>query len=90
MVQPTEKITALYCRLNQEDELAGESGSIQYQKQILREYAEKNGFKKLKAVMAALWESYGIVRFQPKESSAGLLYLPNKSVMIGGLDIVFF
>lgn len=37
-------ITALYCRLSQEDELAGESGSIQHQKQILREYAEKNGF----------------------------------------------
>lgn len=39
-----DMITALYCRLSQEDELAGESGSIQHQKQILREYAEKNGF----------------------------------------------
>ena len=44
MTQQNEKITALYCRLSQEDELAGESGSIQHQKQILREYAEKNGF----------------------------------------------
>lgn len=44
MLQQNEKITALYCRLSQEDELAGESGSIQHQKQILREYAEKNGF----------------------------------------------
>ena len=37
-------ITALYCRLSQEDELAGESGSIQHQRQILLEYAEKNNF----------------------------------------------
>lgn len=37
-------ITALYCRLSQEDELAGESGSIQHQRQILSEYAEKNHF----------------------------------------------
>lgn len=44
MLQQNEKITALYCRLSQEDELAGESGSIQHQKQILTEYAEKNGF----------------------------------------------
>ena len=44
MLQSNEKITALYCRLSQEDELAGESGSIQHQKQILTEYAEKNGF----------------------------------------------
>lgn len=44
MLQSNEKITALYCRLSQEDELAGESGSIQHQKQILSEYAQKNGF----------------------------------------------
>ncbi len=39
MLQQSEKITALYCRLSQEDELAGESGSIQHQRQILGEYA---------------------------------------------------
>lgn len=44
MLQQNEKITALYCRLSQEDELAGESGSIQHQRQILSEYAEKNHF----------------------------------------------
>lgn len=44
MVQQNEKITALYCRLSQEDELAGESGSIQHQKQILTEYAQSHGF----------------------------------------------
>lgn len=44
MVQQNEKITALYCRLSQEDELAGDSCSIQHQKQILGEYAKNNGF----------------------------------------------
>lgn len=44
MTQQNEKITALYCRLSQEDELAGESGSIQHQKQILTEYAQSHGF----------------------------------------------
>ena len=43
MIQPG-KITALYCRLSQEDERAGESGSIQNQKLILQEYADKHHF----------------------------------------------
>ena len=37
------KITALYCRLSQEDMQAGESESIQNQKALLRDFAEKNG-----------------------------------------------
>ena len=35
MLRATEKITALYCRLSQEDALAGESNSISNQKNIL-------------------------------------------------------
>ena len=31
-------ITALYCRLSQEDEYAGESGSIQHQELICKEW----------------------------------------------------
>lgn len=38
----TDKITALYCRLSQEDLQAGESGSIQNQKLILQKYAEEH------------------------------------------------
>lgn len=34
-----QKITALYCRLSQEDERAGESLSIENQKDILQRYA---------------------------------------------------
>ena len=40
----TDKITALYCRLSQDDMLDGESNSITNQKAILKKYAEDNGF----------------------------------------------
>ena len=40
----TNKITALYCRLSQEDARLGESLSIENQKAILLEYAKKNYF----------------------------------------------
>lgn len=36
-----EKISALYCRLSRDDELAGESNSIKNQKSILSKYAER-------------------------------------------------
>ncbi|WP_270625224.1 recombinase family protein [Ligilactobacillus ruminis] len=39
-----EKITALYCRLSQDDNLDGESNSISNQKEILMTYAKKNGY----------------------------------------------
>ena len=41
-------ITALYCRLSQEDMRSGESLSIENQRLMLTEYAEKNGFKNIK------------------------------------------
>lgn len=40
----TEKVTALYCRLSQEDMLSGESMSIQNQKSILKKYADEHHF----------------------------------------------
>ena len=40
----TDKITALYCRLSQDDMLDGESNSITNQKAILLKYAQDNGF----------------------------------------------
>ncbi|WP_028509527.1 recombinase family protein [Ruminococcus sp. NK3A76] len=40
----TDKITALYCRLSQDDMLQGESNSITNQKAILKKYADDNGF----------------------------------------------
>ena len=38
------KITALYCRLSQEDERLGESMSIEHQKEILLQYAREHRF----------------------------------------------
>ena len=44
MLQPNQKITALYCRLSRDDNLDGDSNSIQNQKLILQKYADDNGF----------------------------------------------
>ena len=44
MLGATEKITALYCRLSQEDERLGESLSIENQKSILLQYAQEHHF----------------------------------------------
>lgn len=44
MLRATDKITALYCRLSQEDALDGESNSISNQKNILLQYAKDNRF----------------------------------------------
>ena len=43
----SDKITALYCRLSRDDELAGESNSIKNQKLILSKYAEDNKFQNI-------------------------------------------
>ena len=45
--QYKNKITALYCRLSQEDELKGDSNSIQNQRAILEKYAIVNGFENI-------------------------------------------
>ncbi len=44
----SDKITALYCRLSRDDEMAGESNSIKNQKIILSKYAEDNKFQNIK------------------------------------------
>lgn len=44
----SDKITALYCRLSRDDELAGESNSIKNQKSILSKYAKENNFQNIK------------------------------------------
>ena len=42
------KITALYERLSRDDEQKNESISIAHQKQILEDYARKNGFQNIR------------------------------------------
>ncbi len=44
MIGATEKTTALYCRLSQEDERLGESLSIENQKNMLERYAKEHRF----------------------------------------------
>jgi len=46
--QAETKITALYSRLSMEDDLTGDSMSIQNQKAILTEYANKNSFTNIR------------------------------------------
>jgi DNA invertase Pin-like site-specific DNA recombinase len=46
--QDPNKITALYSRLSREDDLAGDSMSIQNQRAILEEHAKKNGFTNIR------------------------------------------
>ena len=43
-----KKITALYERLSRDDELQGESNSIKNQKQLLENYAHKNGYSPIR------------------------------------------
>ena len=45
MNQQPDKITALYCRLSQDDALDGESNSITNQKALLSKYAADHGFR---------------------------------------------
>lgn len=45
MIQQPDKITALYCRLSQDDALDGESNSITNQKSLLSKYAAEQGFR---------------------------------------------
>lgn len=42
------KITALYERLSHDDELQGESNSISNQKQLLEDYARRNGLANIR------------------------------------------
>ena len=48
MNQQPEKITALYCRLSQDDALDGESNSITNQKALLSKYAADHGFRNIR------------------------------------------
>ena len=47
-LRSNQTMTALYCRLSQEDELAGESNSIHNQIEILTKYAKDHGITSYK------------------------------------------
>ena len=58
----SDKITALYCRLSQEDLQAGESGSIQNQKVILQRYADEHHFLNTRFFVDDGFFSFAVVR----------------------------
>ena len=47
MNRQSDKITAIYCRLSRDDELAGDSNSVVNQKAILQRFAEDRGFRNI-------------------------------------------
>ena len=46
--QAESRVTALYERLSKDDDLKGESNSITNQKKYLEEYADRNGFERIR------------------------------------------
>ncbi len=62
MLNQSEKITALYCRLSRDDEQEGESGSIKNQKAILEKYASDNGFKNTRVFIDDGWSGVTFTR----------------------------
>ncbi len=51
----TDKKTALYCRLSNDDDLQGESNSITNQKTMLMDYAKSNGFRNIEFYVDDGW-----------------------------------
>ena len=53
--QSQEKITAIYCRLSRDDDLAGDSNSIIHQKDMLTRYAPVNGiFRMYRSILTTV------------------------------------
>ena len=68
LMSAQQKITILYCRLSDEDELEGESNSIQNQRSILTEYARKNGFRNTRVFIDDGYTGLNFDRPQFKEA----------------------
>jgi len=63
MIKQSEPVTALYCRLSQDDAKDGESNSIVNQKAILTKYAKENGFRNAQFFVDDGWS--GVVFDRP-------------------------
>ena len=62
MNNKTDRITALYCRLSNDDDRDGESGSIKNQKAILEKYAKENGFANCRVFIDDGWSGTNFAR----------------------------
>ena len=78
----TNKITALYCRLSQEDERAGESLSIENQKAILLSYCKDHHFGNPKFFID---DGYSGVNYDRPGFQA--MHLKNAPYHLGGLRV---
>ena len=69
------KITALYCRLSQEDDLRGESNSILNQKAILKKYADDHNFQNtmyfVSRILCISWTMVTAGRISPDRIGSG-------------------
>lgn len=77
MNQQPEKITALYCRLSQDDVLDGESNSITNQKALLSKYTAEHGFRN---TMFFVYDSYSGINFQRPKFQEMMKYVEDYSV----------
>ena len=77
MNQQPDKITALYCRLSQDDALDGESNSIINQKALLSRYAAEHGFRN---TMFFVDDGYSGTNFQRPGFQEMMRYVEDYSV----------
>ena len=72
MQRQQEEITALYCRLSQDDGREGESNSIVNQKEYLFKYAKEHGFSNPKFYVDDGYTGTNFDRPSFKELTKGL------------------
>ena len=77
MNQQPDKITALYCRLSQDDALDGESNSITNQKALLSKYAAEHGFRNIQFFVD---DGYSGISFQRPGFQEMMKYVEDYSV----------
>lgn len=59
-----DKITALYCRLSQDDGREGESNSITNQKAILENYAKQHNMKNIRFFIDDGWSGTNFAKLR--------------------------
>lgn len=86
MPRQQEEITALYCRLSQDDGREGESNSIVNQKEYLLKYAKEHGFKNPKFYVDDGFTGTNFDRPSFKELSTDIDKGIAKTVIVKGLS----
>ncbi|MTQ98480.1 recombinase, partial [Pseudoflavonifractor sp. BIOML-A15] len=85
------KITALYCRLSQDDGLDGESNSIQNQRRILETYAREHRFPNIQFYVddgysGASFDRPGFLAMMKEVEAGNVEYLCIKDMSRMGRD----